>query len=94
MDISLITIKRSITTFLKRYHIVLFVVIVLGGLGSAVLLLNNTVNLSGESNGYISTANSTSFDQATINRINQLKSPDQNNSALDLTKGRTNPFVE
>ncbi|MFI5212422.1 MAG: hypothetical protein ACHQTE_00485, partial [Candidatus Saccharimonadales bacterium] len=61
MDISLITIKKIIIRFLQRYHIIIFVVIVLGGLVGAILLLNNTINQSGESNGYISTTNNTQF---------------------------------
>lgn len=94
MDISLDSIKKPLINLLKRYHIILFVVLVIGGLGAAVLLLNNTISKSGQDSGYVSNANSTGFDKDTIERVNQLKSRDQNNNTINFDKGRTNPFVE
>lgn len=94
MDISLDSIKKPLGHILRRYHVVLFVVLVIGGLGAAILILNNTINQSGLDDGYVSTANSTTFDKATIERVNQLKSRDQNSETIDFSKGRTNPFVE
>jgi hypothetical protein len=93
MDMSLGSIKTLLVNFLHRYHTIVFTVVVLGGLAIAVLILNGTVNESSNSNGYVSTGNSITFDKATIDRINNLKSPDQA-SQISLPDGRTNPFVE
>jgi hypothetical protein len=92
MDIklSLRSIKNIAVAFLHRFHIVLFVVIVLGGLAVVILLLNNIVGLSSQSNGYTADTSNASFDQATINKIEDLN----NRSQTTPTTGRTNPFVE
>ena len=94
MDISLTAINKSIAHVLARYHVVLYVLVVLGGLGAAVFTLNTTINSSSESGTYVSSSNNTSFDKATIERVNKLKSVDQNQSSIDFKNGRTNPFVE
>jgi ABC-type bacteriocin/lantibiotic exporter with double-glycine peptidase domain len=95
LSLSLASVKKMIITFLHRFHIVLFVVFVLGGLAIAILMLNNIIIRSGTSDGYASQTNNASFDQATIKRIEDLKTRDQSGGdQLDLSKGRTNPFVE
>ncbi|HET8884054.1 MAG TPA: hypothetical protein VFM68_01130 [Candidatus Saccharimonadales bacterium] len=94
MEISLITIKKTVVNFLRRYHVVLFSVIVLGGLVVAVFVLNTIITSSAENDNYIPTENSVSFDQETIERVNQLKSRDEAQQELDLSQGRINPFVE
>lgn len=92
-NLSLIGIKRTLFHVLGRYHIVIFVVVVLGGLAVAVFLLNNTVNSSSEDTTYTSPLSS-SFDQQTIKRVEQLKTTNESSAPLDLSHGRTNPFVE
>lgn len=93
IEISLSSIKKSITFALHRYHVILFVVIILGGLIVVVLLLNNIIVKSGQSGSYTPT-NSSTFDQDTINRIENLKTSDEKSDPIDLSSGRTNPFVE
>lgn len=94
MNLSLDPIKKAIFTFFRRFHIMIFVLIVLGGASVVVFLLNGIIVRSGDTSGYTSTVNDTSFDQATIKRIEELKTRGQNNGELDLSDGRTNPFVE
>lgn len=94
MDISLQAIKTSVIAFLHRFHIVLFVTLSIGSLAAAILLLNTIVATSSESNGYVSTSNNATFDQATIDQINQLKTNSENASPSLPQSGRTNPFVE
>jgi hypothetical protein len=94
MDISLQTIKAPVVAFLHRFHIILFVVLSIGSLAVAILLLNTIIASSGESNGYVSTSNNASFDQKTIDQINQLKATGENSSPALPQTGRTNPFVE
>ena len=95
MEISLSSIKKLILAFLHRFHVIIFVVIVLGGLASVVLLLNSIIVSSSNPGDYIPPgSNPSSFDQPTIDRIEQLKSRTDSSAPLDLSKGRTNPFVE
>jgi hypothetical protein len=94
MNISLVSIKKNIARFLGRFHIVIFVVTILGGLSVIVLLLNNIIVTSGVRGDYIPKSSNASFDQTTIDRIKQLKTSDDASGQLDLSKGRINPFVE
>lgn len=92
MNISGALIKQRIVLFLHRFHVVIFVITVLGGLAVMMFFLNNTLVLSTTRDGYTSTSNDASFDQTTIDRIKQLKQ-DGSESQLDLS-GRSNPFIE
>lgn len=95
INLSLMVVKRAIIAFLHRFHVMIFVVTVLGGLIVVILLLNSIVVRSGESNGYQPPdAASGTFDQETIKKIEELKTRNQGGSQLDLSNGRTNPFVE
>lgn len=93
ISISFTSIKKFIVNTLHRYHLVLFVVIVLGGLAVIVFYLNNILVISSQSDGYTSASNNSSFDQTTIERIKQLRTTNETDSQLDLG-GRSNPFVE
>ena len=95
MDISPTLIKRTFGNILRRFHVIIFVTVVLGGLVVVVLLLNNIIITSGDPGDYVpANKNPSSFDQATIDRIEQLKSRTDQGAPLDLSKGRTNPFIE
>lgn len=94
MNISLTTIKNMITRFLARFHVVIFVVTIIGSLAGVVLLLNNVIITSSESGDYTPNSSSAVFDQATIDRVKQLKTRDEAGNQLDLSHGRINPFVE
>ncbi|MEP6710290.1 MAG: hypothetical protein ABJA64_01050, partial [Candidatus Saccharibacteria bacterium] len=82
-----------ISNFIGRYHIVIFVVFSLGGLAIALSYLNQVINTSLDANGYTSTANSVSFDDATIGKLRALKTTGETTEKLQMS-GRTNPFVE
>jgi exopolysaccharide biosynthesis protein len=94
LTISLTSIKKATVTFLHRFHIMIFVIVVLVGLIFIVYLLYNIIISSTDTNGATPTATNTSFDEATIKRINDLKTREQSGDDLDLSQGRTNPFVE
>ena len=86
--------SKTISNFLNRFHLVLFIVVVMLSLSVAVILLYSIV---GKASGAESTAlngNGNAFDQATIDRIEQLKTSDQPSTPLDFSKGRINPFNE
>jgi len=95
MNLSLAPLKDSLTAFMHRFHVLIFVLVALGGLIAAILILNSIVaSSSSSSDGYTATQNSAAFDQVTIKRIEDLKTRDQTSDQLDLSKGRSNPFVE
>ncbi len=85
---------KALLAFFRRYHFVLFTVVVVLILSVAVLLLNGIVyKASGEESSPLSGA-STNFDEDTIDRLRQLKTSDQPSEPLDLSQGRINPFGE
>ncbi|MDB5187080.1 MAG: hypothetical protein JWM07_552 [Candidatus Saccharibacteria bacterium] len=94
MDISLTTIKSSLQHIIQRYHVLLFVLFILGGLVFVVLSLNSIILSSSTSTDYTPSAATSTFDQQTIDRVNSLKSRDEAAAELNLTTGRSNPFVE
>lgn len=84
--------SASISRLLRRYHGILFAVLVLGGLIIMVITLNSII--SGSSPSASQTPNPVSgFDQKTINQLNSLHSIDQQPTPLNFS-GRSNPFVE
>ena len=94
VNLSFATIRKMLTNFLERFHVVMFVVVILGGLTVVILLLNNVILTSSEAGDYVPNSNSASFDEATIKRIEQLKTRNEASDQLDLSHGRTNPFAE
>ncbi len=94
MNISLLSIRRSIAHFIGRYHVVLFIVVIVGGLSIDILQLNGVIVHSSDAGGYAPKSSNATFDQVTIDRIKQLKTRNEAGAQLDLSKGRTNPFVE
>lgn len=94
INISLNSIKKTIATFLHRFHVMIFALVVLVGLIFMIFLLYNIIISSTNTEGLTPQTTDTSFDQATIKRINELKSGDQSSDELDFSQGRTNPFVE
>lgn len=85
--------KKPFLAFLKRYHLVIFVVVIVLLLSVAVLLLNGIVGIASGIDSPTQNGNS-NFDQATIDRIKELKTSDQPSEPLDLSEGRINPFSE
>lgn len=93
MELSSSALQASLSKFFKRYHVIIYVVIVAGSLAGVVLTFYTIVN-SSEQGSDLSSGNSAQFDSSTIKRIDQLKDRNQNQGSLDLSNGRTNPFVE
>lgn len=87
-------IKKILIAFVKRYHLVVFVVTVVLLLSVAVLLLNTIVSKASGEDAVAPNGASSNFDQATIDRIKELKTSNQPSEPLDLSKGRINPFNE
>lgn len=94
-SINIRTILGNIITGLKRYSVTIFIVLLVSSLVTAVLLLNQVVLRSSDTTGVTSNLDSNTFDQDTINRIEQLHtSTEYSESDTTLPDGRINPFAE
>lgn len=91
MEVSLEAVKKSITKFMLRYHFIIFFVVIAGGLSAGIVFLSNAIAASDQPNDYVSTVNSITFDETTIERLNQLKEPGQTTEKIRVN-GRGNPF--
>lgn len=91
---SLRNIKKLFATTLRRFHVVIFIVIVAAGLTTAVLLLNGVILKTNDSASLAPDGAKTTFDQTTINRIKRLKTSSEPSTPLDFSKGRISPFSE
>ena len=94
MNLNSITIKdisTQLSKFLHRYHVILFVVVTLGGLAFSTFMLNNILS----SSSVVTTDTSVpSFDQATIDKILSFKTSSQQHGQFTPPAGRSNPFAE
>lgn len=83
-----------IATAFRRYSLTIFIVVLVSGLATAVLMLNSTLQQASNTSNYGSSLDITTFDQATINRVKQLHTSDDQTSTFTLPPGRTDPFSE
>ena len=83
---------RALRSLIRKFHLLIFFVFVVIGLSVAVVLLNKTLTGS-SSEGYTTTINNGSIDEATLNRINSLHTSDQPTTP-QFPAGRHNPFAE
>lgn len=88
---SLDSIKQPIASFFRRYHLIVFIVVVVGLLIFVMFEINSIIKSSSSSNGTAPT--SQKFDQATMDKIRALNSSGNSAAPLKLT-GRYSPFVE
>ena len=84
---------RPIIDIFSRYNLVIFIIVVVSGLITSVLILNNILRLpyvttSVDSNG------TTKFDEATIVRVNSLKTSSDNSVDQSTPSGSVNLFSE
>lgn len=91
-DISLTQISSAISTFFKRYHITLFIVLALGGVIAATLTISSIAQTSGAS-GATSSPQAV-FNQQTIDRLDSLKTVDEQSPNPDVPMGKRDPFFE
>lgn len=86
--------KKALIGFIWRFHLVIFAVIVVLLLSIAILLLSSIVNKASGLDSTPQNTTSTTFDEATIDRISKLKTSDEPSEPLNLSRGRINPFNE
>jgi len=87
-------IFAPIANAFRRYNLTIFIVVLVGGLVTAVLMLNATLQESSNTSNDPSSLDITTFDQTTINRVKQLHTSDDKTSTFTLPPGRINPFSE
>ena len=82
---------RGLSGFMHRYHVLIFSIVVLGGLSAATFSLYQTVT----SAQTVEPSNAkTTFDNETITKIRELRTSSDTTNNLTLPSGRTNPFQE
>ena len=86
------TLPKLFMSFFKRFHLLLFFIIVAGLLGAGVILISKTLTDS-TSQQYTSAIEAGTIDQSTLERIQSLHTSDQP-SNTELPPGRANPFAE
>lgn len=86
--------KQSVSKFFRRFHLVLFVVVTVLLLSIAVLLLSGIVEKASGADSSASSNSPSTFDEATMDRIEQLKTSEEPSEPLNLSQGRINPFSE
>lgn len=87
-------IQNKVLPFVRRFNLVIFIVIVVIILSIAVLLLYGVVEKASGTDIDNTPGDTSYFDQETIDRLDKLKTSDQPSTPLDLSKGRINPFSE
>lgn len=89
-SLSLSQITKPLSQLLHRFHVILFALLVIGGLSVATFLLYGSIVTSSAPDQQVTS--SSSFDKTTIEKIKTLRDPSQPGSPLQLPAGRTNPF--
>lgn len=94
-NITLGTLFKPIGRAFARYHMTLFIVFIVAGLGAAVMFLNNILTtVTTAADGYTSPIDAGSIDQATLERIQELHTSSESIPTATLPEGRVNPFGE
>ncbi len=91
-DIDIKALFGGIPRFIHRYHVIAFVLFVLGGLSVATFFLYAAAT---ESQAVEPTSSvQTKFDEKTITKIEGLRSNSDDLKLLEMPNGRYNPFKE
>ena len=89
-DLSLHQLTVAISRFLHRYHVVLFVLTVIGGLAAANFMINQAIN---EKPIDQPQTTSSTFDKETMDKIDALNESSSQSTDFVLPSGRINPFI-
>lgn len=84
---------KPIIDVFSRYNLVIFIVVVVSGLITSVIILNKILLLPYNSS-FSDTSDVMKFDEATITRVNTLKTSDENLTEQQILSGRINLFSE
>jgi hypothetical protein len=84
---------NAVLSFLRRFHFILFFILIALLLAAAILMLYSLVDKASGSDT-VNIGSSSNFDQDTIERVKQLKTIDDPSEPLELSGGRIDPFNE
>lgn len=87
------SIGHAISGFFERFHVVIYTVIVIGGITVVVYLLYLTI-LAAIDVPINTAVPKSSFDHDTIDKLESLSEKSGGGEALKLPNTRTNPFVD
>lgn len=93
-DLTLSSLFKPIAPLFKKYHLTIFIVFVVAGLGYAVFTFTNLLGETSTDTTYTSPISAGTIDQATLVRIKALHTSSVPTPALVAPTGRTNPFAE
>ncbi|MDB5179684.1 MAG: hypothetical protein JWN12_316 [Candidatus Saccharibacteria bacterium] len=91
---TLSSLFKPVISLFRRYHITIFIVFVVAGLGYAVFSFTNLLGEASTDTTYTSPISAGTIDQATLDRITALHTSDGAAPALATPPGRINPFSE
>lgn len=89
-SLNLNQITKSFSRTLHRYHVLIFVLVVIGGLSLATFMLNQAINSAPAADPTTDTTGG--FDKATMEKIESLRKPGDAPDPFVLPEGRVNPF--
>lgn len=92
-SMSVTSLFKPIGRALGRYHLTLFIVLVVAGLAAAVMLLNILLT-EPPNDGYTSSIGGGSIDEDTLARIKSLHTSSEGAPQFAPPTGRINPFAE
>lgn len=90
---SQVNILRPLGKFMRRFHMIIFIILIVGIVAASVLMINNALT-NVATDDYTSSINAGSIDQATLERIQSLHTSAQPAPAPAMPAGRVNPFAE
>lgn len=93
-DITLSSLFKPIAPLFKKYHLTIFIIFVVAGLGYAVFTFTNLLTKTSTDKSYTSPISAGTIDQTTLDRIKALHTSDEPTPALVTPAGRINPFSE
>ncbi len=90
---SSISITRPLKRFFRRYHLILFFLVVSAGFAGGILYINQILTETAVDDTYVSPISAGSIDEATLQRLGSLHTSDQI-PVPAFPEGRLNPFGE
>lgn len=84
----------AIIGFIARYNLIIFIIVIVSGLSFAVIVIKDIVQQTYDDSSYSSTNNEIKFDEATIQKINQLHDSQSNLNSSTSRPERVNIFAE
>lgn len=90
-SIDLKNVSKALTRFFERYHTIVFFLFLGIGLAVCMIMIVQIINLSSQTDMSGVTPIDQTFDEATVERLQELDRSDQQ---PHTPSGRVNPFVE